>query len=80
MEAAFSMAEKTLKSIAITLNGEPHALEREISVTQLVESLKVKLSRVAVELNREVVPKANYEDTIIRAGDVIEVINFVGGG
>jgi sulfur carrier protein len=40
----------------------------------------VKLTRVAVELNREVVPKARYEDTIIRAGDVVEVINFVGGG
>jgi sulfur carrier protein len=74
------MAEKTSNAIAITLNGEPHTLEREISVMQLVESLKVKLSRVAVELNREVVPKARYEDTIIHAGDVVEVINFVGGG
>jgi sulfur carrier protein len=74
------MAEKTSHAIAITLNGEPHALERETSVMQLVESLKVKLSRVAVELNRAVVPKSRYEDTIIRAGDVVEVINFVGGG
>ncbi len=76
----FWMAEGTTNAIAISLNGEPHQLEREISVMQLVESLKVKLTRVAVELNREVVPKAKYADTIIRAGDVVEVINFVGGG
>jgi sulfur carrier protein len=74
------MAEKTSSEIAIMLNGEPHKLEGEISVKQLVESLKIKLSRVAVELNREVVPKAHHADTIIRAGDVVEVINFVGGG
>jgi len=74
------MAEKTSSAIAITLNGEPHQVEREISIMQLVESLEVKLSRVAVELNQEVVPKARYANTIIRAGDVVEVINFVGGG
>jgi sulfur carrier protein len=74
------MAEKNSNVIAITLNGEPHTLEGETSVMRLVESLKVKLSRVAVELNQEIVPKARYEDIVIRAGDVVEVINFVGGG
>jgi thiamine biosynthesis protein ThiS len=67
-------------SITITLNGDPYRLEREISVAQLVELLRMKPNRVAVEINRDVVPKVRYAETMIRAGDVVEVISFVGGG
>ena len=40
----------------------------------------MRRGRVAVEINREIVPKANYDVTIVRAGDSVEIINFVGGG
>jgi thiamine biosynthesis protein ThiS len=66
--------------ITITLNGDPHLLAGELSVAQLVESLKMRPNRVAVELNLDVVPRARYAQTIVRSGDVVEVINFVGGG
>ena len=36
--------------------------------------------RIAVEINRQVVPKSDYAATILRAGDEVEIINFVGGG
>ncbi len=36
--------------------------------------------RVAVEINREIVPKASYAETVIKPGDQVEIINFVGGG
>ena len=64
----------------ITLNGDPFRLGGEVSVAQLVELLKMKPNRVAVEINRDVIPKARYAQTIVRAGDIVEVINFVGGG
>ena len=40
----------------------------------------MRRGRVAVEINREIVPKAAYDATVVRAGDQVEIINFVGGG
>jgi sulfur carrier protein len=66
--------------IKIELNGEPYSLDAPTAVTSLLTELKLKPSRVAVEINRAVIPKAEYERTIIKQGDQVEVINFVGGG
>lgn len=38
------------------------------------------VKRIAVELNGDIVPKAQYEQTVLRDGDVLEVVSFVGGG
>jgi sulfur carrier protein len=65
---------------SITLNGEPYPLSADTPLTALLEHLKMRRGRVAVEINREIVPKANYEATVVRAGDQVEIINFVGGG
>ena len=65
---------------SITLNGEPYPLHADIALTALLERLNMRRSRVAVEINREIVPKARYDETIVRAGDHVEIINFVGGG
>ena len=65
---------------SITLNGEPFPLAADTPLTALLERLKMRRGRVAVEINREIVPKANYDATIVRAGDLVEIINFVGGG
>lgn len=65
---------------SITLNGEPYALAAEMPVSALLERLKMRRGRVAVEINREIVPKAMYDQMMVRAGDEVEIINFVGGG
>ena len=65
---------------AITLNGDPYPLDADIPLTALLERLNMRRGRVAVELNREIVPRASYDETIVRAGDRLEIINFVGGG
>ncbi len=74
------MARNLDRRISITLNGEPYALGAGTSVAALVEALKMRPARVAVEINRAVVPKASYAATEIRPGDQVEIINFVGGG
>jgi len=81
-EAAFSMgaASKQLGRLTITLNGEPYTLDGETRLSSLIMALKMRSTRIAVELNRQVVPKADYDRTILRAGDELEIINFVGGG
>jgi sulfur carrier protein len=65
---------------SITLNGDPYPLDGDTPLNSLLEQLKMRRGRVAVEINREIVPKANYDATIVRAGDHVEIINFVGGG
>jgi sulfur carrier protein len=65
---------------AIILNGDSYPLGADTPLTALLERLDMRRGRVAVEINREIVPKANYDATIVRAGDHVEIINFVGGG
>jgi thiamine biosynthesis protein ThiS len=71
------MAEAT---ITITVNGEPCRIEGDARLSALVERLKMRPQRIAVEINRQVVPKSEYAATILHAGDEVEIINFVGGG
>ncbi len=74
------MPTTTSTPVAITLNGEPYTLNGDTRVSALIEALKMRPGRVAVEINRAVVPKAKYTETVVRAGDQVEIINFVGGG
>jgi thiamine biosynthesis protein ThiS len=74
------MPEKSSSSIAITLNGDPYTIEGDPRVATLIERLGIRPTRVAVEINGAIIPKAQHADAVIAAGDVVEVINFVGGG
>ena len=51
-----------------------------MSVAEYLNSSGYDLMRVAVELNGDIVPKAQYSDTIFKDGDSVEVVSFVGGG
>ena len=64
----------------IQLNGEVHQIEAETSVLDLVNSLPINPIAVAVERNKRIVPRSLHAETIIEAGDQIEVVTIVGGG
>jgi thiamine biosynthesis protein ThiS len=66
--------------ISLHVNGEPLILPRGASIAVLLEKLQVSTPRVAVERNREIVPKAKYTTTALAEGDELEVVEFVGGG
>ena len=66
--------------MTITLNGDKHELAAPLSVSELLQQLEIDARRVAVELNLTVVKKAAYESSVIREGDEVEIVNFVGGG
>jgi thiamine biosynthesis protein ThiS len=66
--------------LEITVNGSPMRVASGASVADLLERLHVSTPRVAVERNREIVPKASYSETRLAAGDVFEVVELVGGG
>jgi sulfur carrier protein len=64
----------------LTVNGETHDVPDGLSVRALVEHLGLGDGPVAVERNREVVPRAEHTSTALAAGDVVEIVHFVGGG
>jgi thiamine biosynthesis protein ThiS len=66
--------------VSVRVNGEELRLPQGVSVTELLERLKVSSPRVAVERNREILPKSSYASTLVEEGDSFEVVEFVGGG
>ena len=66
--------------MTIRLNGDPHEIPGPLSVSALLEQLEIDSRRVAVELNLDVVKKAAYDSSVIKEGDEVEIVNFVGGG
>ncbi|MGH7898024.1 MAG: sulfur carrier protein ThiS [Candidatus Binatia bacterium] len=62
------------------VNGEPRALQDGKTVADLVAELDLGGRRIAVEVNRDVVPAAEYPRRTIHDGDTIEIVRFVGGG
>lgn len=64
----------------IHLNGEPRAVGDGISIVDLLEHLGLGERRVAVERNRDIVPRNSYASTRLEPGDIVEVVQFVGGG
>ena len=66
--------------MTIQLNGERYEVPAPLTIDALLVQLEIDARRVAVELNEYVVKKAAYGDTLVSEGDVVEVVNFVGGG
>ena len=66
--------------IIIQLNGEAYELAAQLSILELVAQLKLSHGRLAVEINREIIPRSEHADTLICADDVVEVIHAIGGG
>ncbi|MGB1700982.1 MAG: sulfur carrier protein ThiS [Nannocystaceae bacterium] len=64
----------------IVLNGRPHALPTEATIAGLLHELSLESGHVAVELNREIVPRAQHDATPLKDGDRLEIVTFVGGG
>jgi thiamine biosynthesis protein ThiS len=64
----------------ITVNGESRSLEPGTSLGQLVEKLGLKGKRIAVEVNRGIVPRSEYDNFRLSDNDTIEIVNAIGGG
>lgn len=69
-----------MSDIAITLNGEPRRVAAGQSIADLVISLGLKPEKVAVERNREIVPRSTLAAVLLAEGDELEIVHFVGGG
>lgn len=64
----------------ITVNGKEIALTGSLSVADYLEQNNYQIKRIAVEMNGDILPKYSYSDTMLKDGDRLEVVSFVGGG
>lgn len=64
----------------LIINGEGRSVEGPQTLSGLVEQLGMKTDRVAVELNREIVPRDQWSGKQLTDGDRLEIVHFVGGG
>jgi sulfur carrier protein len=64
----------------VTVNGETKELADGSTVHAMLVELALTEGPVAVEVNREIVPRATHASHLVREGDVIEIVHLVGGG
>ncbi len=69
-----------MSGVNILLNGEKRAVANKLNLDQLLDFFSLPKQRVAIELNNNVVRRADWAETVIGEGDKIEVVHFVGGG
>ena len=66
--------------INVTINGEPREVPGGLSVTALLAHLGIVTGRVAIERNLDILPRPEWDDTQVVAGDRFEIVHLVGGG
>jgi thiamine biosynthesis protein ThiS len=69
-----------MTTIAATINGHERRLTAGTTLRGLLDELSLEPVRVAVEVNRELVRRAELDQTVVGDGDRIEIVTFVGGG
>ena len=63
----------------VTLNGEPYPLDQQTTLAELAERMGVR-GRYAIEVNGKIVPKSTHASHYVCDGDVIEIVQAIGGG
>ena len=66
--------------MTVTINGERREIPDGLTVAALVEHLGLISSRVAIERNLEIAPRARWTEMFLEAGDRFEIVHLVGGG
>ena len=64
----------------IQLNGSSYEINNETNLNQLLDKLKIKKTKVAVEINGVIVEKNKYPKVILNKDDNVEIVHFIGGG
>ena len=64
----------------LQINGEKRQIPLSLTVTDLLKTLDIDSRQVAVEINRVIIKKREYDNHNLNDGDAVEIVNFVGGG
>ena len=71
---------KKLKKIKIKVNGKIKTIIDKITFYELINDLKIPITKVAIELNKEIINKKEIKKIKLENNDVIEIVHFIGGG
>ena len=71
---------KKIKKIKITVNGKIKTIQEDTKLSYLINSLKIPIKKVAIELNQEIMDKKNISRVKLKKEDKIEIVHFIGGG
>ena len=71
---------KKLKKIKIKINGKIKTIIDKLTLYELVNDLKIPITKVAIELNKEIINKKEIKKIELENNDVIEIVHFIGGG
>lgn len=66
--------------MTVTINGESREIPDGLNVVDLLGHLGIAADRVAIERNRDILPRAQWKGTAVAANDSYEIVHFVGGG
>ena len=69
-----------MKRIKIKVNGKTKNINENSSLLRMINSLKIPLKKVAIELNQEIIDKKNLKNIKLKKNDRIEIVHFIGGG
>ena len=64
----------------IQLNGGSYEINNGTNLNELLNKLKIRKNKVAIEVNGEIVEKNKYPNLILNKGDKVEIVQFIGGG
>ena len=68
------------QEIQIQVNGSKKTIRSGLSLVDLIGILKLESGQIAIEVNRVIVKKENWNELILQENDVVEIVHFVGGG
>ena len=71
---------KKLKKIKIKINGKIKTIIEKLTLYELINELKIPITKVAIELNKEIINKKEIRKIKLKNNDVIEIVHFIGGG
>lgn len=66
--------------MTVVINGESTEVPDGLNVVTMIEHLGMRLDRVALERNRDILPRSQWRDTSVQANDNFEIVHLVGGG
>lgn len=64
----------------IIVNGKKYKIKENQNILMLLKKLGFKMSKVAVEINQDLIPRETYKSVTLKKGDKVEIVTFLGGG
>ena len=71
---------KKIKKIKIKINGKIKSITKDSNLSVVLKNLKIPITKVAIELNKEIINKKKIREIKLKNNDIIEIVHFIGGG